>query len=183
MSQKTPQEKKALSYSKDCRNTYGENEKASRKNIPLRKAKSNRSYRKKVNDVLNQSLKVADSESIDFIENTVKSIKGDNWKKCPDMPLGEVVERQINGRDNNVGKGKTARKKIRETVKNVEIEIAQEPNQWVAKARSFPNISAVGETPEKAVENFKYLAKAAIGNDLGFEITILMDGKLIKPNL
>lgn len=33
MKQKTPQEKKALSYAKDCRNTYGESDKGSRKTI------------------------------------------------------------------------------------------------------------------------------------------------------
>ena len=183
MKAKTPQEKKALSYAKDCRNTYGENDKASRKNIPLRKAKANRSYRKKVNSVLQTTPKITDTESIEVIENVVKSVKKDNWKKYPDMPLGEFVERQIYDRENNAGKGKTARKKVRETVKNLEIEIEQEPNQWKAKAISLPNISAVGETPEKAVEKLKYLAEAAFGNDLGFDITILMDGKLIKPNL
>ena len=31
---RSPQEKKALSYARDCRNVYGENDKSSRKNIP-----------------------------------------------------------------------------------------------------------------------------------------------------
>ncbi len=33
MARRTPQEKKALSYVKDRRNDYGENDKSSRKNI------------------------------------------------------------------------------------------------------------------------------------------------------
>jgi hypothetical protein len=44
---KSPQEKKALSYAKDRRNAYGENDKASRKAIPLRKAGENRQDRRK----------------------------------------------------------------------------------------------------------------------------------------
>lgn len=39
---KTPQDKKALSYAKDRRNTYGENDKSSRKAIPARKAGESR---------------------------------------------------------------------------------------------------------------------------------------------
>jgi hypothetical protein len=39
---RNPGEKKRLSYAKDCRNSYGENDKASRKLIPLRKAQQNR---------------------------------------------------------------------------------------------------------------------------------------------
>ena len=37
---KSPQEKKALSYAKDRRNTYGENDKSSRKNIPRNDSRS-----------------------------------------------------------------------------------------------------------------------------------------------
>ncbi len=183
MKTKTPQEKKELSYAKDCRNTYSENDKSSRKNIPLRKAKAHRSYRKKVNDILQTSLKNTDTESVEVIENTVKSIRKDNWKKSSDMPLGELVELQLDFRKNNAGKGKTARKKIRETVENLENQIEQESNLWVARAKSLPNISAIDETPEKAVEKLKYLVKAAIGNDSGFDITILINGKLTKPTL
>jgi hypothetical protein len=45
---RSPQERKALSYAKDRRNTYGENDKASRKAIPLRKAQESRKDRHKV---------------------------------------------------------------------------------------------------------------------------------------
>src|SRR4028119_181715 len=46
MERKTPQEKKRLSYAKDRRNTYGENDKSSRKNIRRRKRHPNRSNRR-----------------------------------------------------------------------------------------------------------------------------------------
>jgi len=37
---KTPQEKKQLSYDRDRRSIYGENDKSSRKNIPLSKQRA-----------------------------------------------------------------------------------------------------------------------------------------------
>jgi hypothetical protein len=45
---RSPQEKKILSYLKDGRNKYGENDKAARKAIPARKAWVNRTYRRTV---------------------------------------------------------------------------------------------------------------------------------------
>jgi hypothetical protein len=51
-SPKTPQDKKSLSYAKDRRNTYGENDKSSRKAIPARKAGESRKVRRKANQVL-----------------------------------------------------------------------------------------------------------------------------------
>ena len=42
----SPQEKKELSLQKDRRNAYGENDKASRKNIPRAKARVNRANRR-----------------------------------------------------------------------------------------------------------------------------------------
>jgi hypothetical protein len=48
----TPQEKKRLSYQRDGRNTYGENDKASRKAIPLRKRLRARAVRRKTREQL-----------------------------------------------------------------------------------------------------------------------------------
>ncbi len=45
---KTPQEKKRLSYANDCRNSYGESDKGSRKSIRRNKANSNRRLRRAV---------------------------------------------------------------------------------------------------------------------------------------
>lgn len=42
----TPQEKKALSLKRDRRENYGQNDKASRKLVPLRKAQANRRVRR-----------------------------------------------------------------------------------------------------------------------------------------
>lgn len=110
---KSPQEKKDLSYTRDRRNVYGENDKSSRKNIPLRKAKQNRAFRKKANEAIKQAVG-ADFEQLEAIKNEVLGIKKGDWKKYPDAPLGEVVRKKIEDRETNAGKGKTLRKKERE---------------------------------------------------------------------
>jgi hypothetical protein len=43
---RTPQEKKVLSYAKDCRNAYGENDKSARKVIPRRKQQQRQNERR-----------------------------------------------------------------------------------------------------------------------------------------
>ncbi|MBX9720535.1 MAG: hypothetical protein K2X81_03980 [Candidatus Obscuribacterales bacterium] len=49
---KTPQEKKRLSYDRDRRYTYGNNQKAARTAVPRNKRFNNRSRRKNVNQLL-----------------------------------------------------------------------------------------------------------------------------------
>ncbi len=159
MKQKTPQEKKALSYAKDCRNTYGENDKSSRKNIPLRKAKVNRGYRRKVNQVLQEIDFKIDLEKVEFAENDARNIKREYWKKCADEPLGKVVERNLERLENHAGNGKTARKKAREFVKNLKIEIEQENDgRWIAEAVDLKGVVVYGKTRQDAIESCKRLA-------------------------
>jgi hypothetical protein len=49
---KLPQEKKAASLKRDCRNAYGENDKSSRKNIPRSKQRSHQAERLAANQPL-----------------------------------------------------------------------------------------------------------------------------------
>jgi hypothetical protein len=56
----TPQEKKRLSLEKGRRNTYGENDKASRKNIPRAKARVNRAHRSMDRQILDNALGTPD---------------------------------------------------------------------------------------------------------------------------
>lgn len=184
MKYKTPQEKKALSYAKDRRNNYGENDKSSRKNIPLSKSLQKRAYRKSANQILQNVKGETAIEDLEILENEVKSVKKGNWKKYPDVPLGEIVEQQLEWRKKHTGKGKTSLKKIREILKNLEIEVKQETgNRWIARATNLSNIEAVDETPERAIEELKYIAGAAIQNEMGFEVHISLNGKIIKPTL
>jgi len=96
---KSPQEKKALSYVKDRRNTYGENDKASRKAIPARKAGENRKVRRKAR----QSLEVLDHTDEVKAGVVESSLRHDlervgGWKKSPDEPLADYIELQARRR-------------------------------------------------------------------------------------
>ena len=53
---KTPQEKKILSYAKDCRNNYGENDKSARKTIPRRKQQQRQNERRVLKANLKKSV-------------------------------------------------------------------------------------------------------------------------------
>ncbi|MFO1251395.1 MAG: hypothetical protein U1E77_09750 [Inhella sp.] len=90
----TPQQKKRLSYKKDRRNTFGENSKASRKGIPLAKARSIRSERHAQDYALAQASHTADPDQLDNIENAVRSTDPRDWRKSPDKPLGQVLARR-----------------------------------------------------------------------------------------
>lgn len=82
----TPQEKKVLSYQKDCQNVYGENDKGSRKSIPKNKAKANRKIRLASKaDLKNE---VEGSRDRNLLADALKK----KWKKSPDRPLGERLD-------------------------------------------------------------------------------------------
>jgi len=81
----SPQEKKAMSYKKDRRNTYGENDKASRKKVPKSKAIAHRKLRR------TEKLNVTDVKDKDF--DALKKLPKPSWKKSPDEPLGAILER------------------------------------------------------------------------------------------
>ncbi len=90
MTAKTPQEKKRLSLTKDRRNTYGENDKASRKSIPLTKARSIRAERHAQDQALAAVKKTTIEDSLVAAELAVHSTKPRQWRKFPDTPL-EVI--------------------------------------------------------------------------------------------
>lgn len=96
---KTPQDKKALSYAKDRRNTYGENDKASRKAIPARKAGERRKVRRKANQALTVVERL-DDEAAAVVESSLKQdverIGG--WTKSPDEPLADYLQLQARRR-------------------------------------------------------------------------------------
>jgi signal recognition particle GTPase len=93
---KTPQEKKRLSLKKDRRNTYGENDKSSRNNIPRSKARSHRKVRRKVNEELQQTLWMeevqADVLMSELSQLSVEKTAKRTWRKWPDKPLGEILK-------------------------------------------------------------------------------------------
>jgi len=89
---KTPQQKKSLSYAKDMRNIYGENDKSSRKAIPARKASENRKVRRKAKQTLERSEHV-NEEKADLIESSLRhdTDRVGGWTIGADQPLGKIV--------------------------------------------------------------------------------------------
>jgi hypothetical protein len=86
----TPQQKKLLSLKKDRRNTYGQNDKASRKAIPRRKHWVNRSFRRLSGQVICHG--AMDTEELG---DAVGGVLRKSWKKRPDRPLGEVLHQDL----------------------------------------------------------------------------------------
>lgn len=85
--QLTPQEKKILSYSRDRRNVYGENDKASRKSIPLGKARSTRAYRVGAK----QAMRAAGFEA----DVAAAEVRVRRFSKVPDAALGTYLDSYI----------------------------------------------------------------------------------------
>src|SRR5262245_54602184 len=92
MAPKDPQEKKALSYAKDRRNDYGENDKSSRKNIRRNKRFPNRADRHRERQVLAAATgfgmttdAAEQAESRLLVKKSMWMTKG--WRKWRDAPL------------------------------------------------------------------------------------------------
>ncbi|WP_339028384.1 hypothetical protein WHZ78_06355 [Bradyrhizobium symbiodeficiens] len=99
---KIPQDKKRLSYDHDRRNTYGENQKSSRKNIPRSKRLSHQEERRAVRQALipaqgDVRVEVAD-EAHSQVLRTGRIKKLSAFRKSPDRPLGEVVAGRLRRR-------------------------------------------------------------------------------------
>lgn len=97
MKQRSPQEKKELSYARDGRNAYGENDKASRKAIPRRKRERLRAIRRRMRQQLPKDVL---DVSADQVEDMKRSIDGSppkraqTWRKTPDVSLREWLARK-----------------------------------------------------------------------------------------
>jgi hypothetical protein len=91
---RSPQADKALSYERDCRDGYGENNKSKRKAIPKFKAASNREGRHLSKVIVDRMTGDENSdEEAGLLGADRKSLQP--WKtKSPDMPLGEMLVRR-----------------------------------------------------------------------------------------
>ncbi|MDE2140808.1 MAG: hypothetical protein KGL74_03670 [Elusimicrobia bacterium] len=108
----TPQQKKVLSYKRDRRNAYGQNAKASRKAIPLRKASARRAYRHAANQTLKEAVFAVDAEQADTVQAEVASVVDVPFRKFRDIPLGKHVEYHLKRRERlAVDSGEKARRR------------------------------------------------------------------------
>jgi hypothetical protein len=89
---RSPQEKKLLSYAKDRRNDYGENDKSSRKNIPRNKKYPHRANRRRASLVLEAAKGAIDEVVEAAAEERLLTRRPKSWKKWRDAPLGEIVQ-------------------------------------------------------------------------------------------
>ncbi|MEV8096523.1 hypothetical protein [Kitasatospora sp. NPDC085879] len=91
MVRRTPQEKKRLSYLKDRRNAFGENDKSSRRSIRRNKRAVNSANRRLHRTVL----AVLDGRPVgDRAAEVAERAAGrrpKRWRKTPDAPLGELL--------------------------------------------------------------------------------------------
>jgi hypothetical protein len=95
---RTPQEKKRLSYARDRRNNYGENDKSSRKNIPRSRAMMHRANRHRTRQVLGDAKGAPDAAVEDGVEQRLLNRRPKKWRKWRDSPLSEIVEYKLRRR-------------------------------------------------------------------------------------
>jgi hypothetical protein len=88
---RSPQEKKRLSYLKDGRNNYGENDKSSRRSIRTRKRSVNSANRRREHLVLAEYRGSSVPSEADQVEQALHRRRLKSWRKFPDAPLGAVV--------------------------------------------------------------------------------------------
>ncbi|MGW5385918.1 hypothetical protein [Nocardia sp. NPDC003963] len=99
---RSPQEKKAISYVRDRRNDYGENDKSSRKNIRRNKQLPNRADRHRERRTLASATGPVSPEAAEDAEVGLRVKKSmwmtKRWRKWRDAPLGQVVARKLERR-------------------------------------------------------------------------------------
>lgn len=99
---KSPTEKKELSLKLDCRNTYGENSKASREAIPRGKQRQHMNERRSVAQALyGLQGNVCEDEAADAeltAKTRITNSKRRGFRKQPDVPLGIVLDTKKSGR-------------------------------------------------------------------------------------
>lgn len=95
---KSPQDKKRLSYAKDRRNNYGENDKSSRKNVRRNKRYPNRANRHQARQDLHAATGALDQTQGEIAQERLDSRKPKRWAKSPDEPLGLILEWRLQRR-------------------------------------------------------------------------------------
>jgi hypothetical protein len=95
---RSPREKKELSYRKDRRNGYGENDKSSRRAIARNKRIGHRADRHRGRQGLAGALGRVDEHAATRAERRVSDGSRRRWRKSPDIRLGEHVEAQLSRR-------------------------------------------------------------------------------------
>jgi len=116
---RSPQEKKKLSYERDCVNVYGQNDKASRKAIPRKKAASNRGLRRKTTELVRKIARTGDDTArVDagLADATFEGLHPERHK-YRDLPIGVMLDtRPVTRR---FGADRVPTRNIRESARSV----------------------------------------------------------------
>lgn len=129
---RSPQEKKRLSYSKDRRNWYGENDKSSRKTIPRSKRIRHRSERHSQQQQLSVALGSVD-ESVEAVlaERLAKTRRSNRWRKFPDTQLGVYVAGKLAARvDKGISASEKAQARIKKVRRSTRVDASQSRRRW-----------------------------------------------------
>lgn len=122
---KSPQEKKTLSLKRDTRNTFGENSKASRKNIPRSRQRGHQRERHAVSSILGRVReKVDENDAIQADASArVAIIMSERvaFRKQGDEPLGIVIKRKLERRE-ELSRGQPVAKWVRGVGLNFSLE-------------------------------------------------------------
>ena len=92
---RSPQEKKKLSYERDCVNVFGQTDKGARTAIPQNKRRAERKLRRAASRLITN---IARSESegsqldTDLADATLEAIRHTKWQKYRDCPIGVLLD-------------------------------------------------------------------------------------------
>lgn len=131
---RSPEEKKHLSYSRDRRNTYGENDKSSRKNIARNKRVRHRAERRRESALLTAAVGPVDEEVEALIDERVtRRRRAGIWSKVPDTQLGLYVAYKLKQRaDKGNSAPETERARIEKVLRKTDIDGSELSNYvWV----------------------------------------------------
>jgi hypothetical protein len=96
---KNPEDKKRLSLARDRRNTFGENSKSSRKNIPRGKQRRHMDERRSVGEALGRlkgSVQEDEATGAELRAKTrITNSRRRGFRKRPDTPLGVVLAKRV----------------------------------------------------------------------------------------
>jgi hypothetical protein len=124
---RSPQEKKSLSYSRDRRNSYGENDKSSRKNIARKKRRRHRAARRRQHQLLVSALGPADEDTQALAGERVMApaLGKSSWaRKYPDEQLGLHVARKLKRRaGKDICAAQTEQARIAKVLRNTTIDL------------------------------------------------------------
>ncbi len=145
-----------MSYAKDRRNVYGESDKGSLIAIRRNKTFPTRAYRKAVNDILQKIIGEIDLEKAEIIDSKTKEIKRREWKKYPDAPLSEYLQRKGNITQWSYLWRVKNTKNDKKLILTIEAK-RQKDGSWTAEITELTDVLVTSETREKAVEQIKEL--------------------------